>query len=229
MVDTVARGLVQQGAQVTDATNDALYLATAGRIGSSNMHLSQVSQLLASGQATVWNATLSLTPVIGSAYSAYSGTDPLTGEPLNSAQRGGAAAGAVSQVASLGLLGSWVSGFNPTLFGTSAAPAAFGGANVFVSPGLEAAESGPSVQLSQKGLDLVGNHLAQFGDDAANAGMMQNLQDAYAAGQNVTGANANFYLHEASEAHAIKIFIGGPTGNRTCMICWRDAQCATMV
>ncbi|MDB6022756.1 MAG: hypothetical protein JWQ04_2613 [Pedosphaera sp.] len=30
--------------------------------------------------------------------------------------------------------------------------------------------------------------------------MMQNLQDAFSAGQKVTGANANFYLHEASEA-----------------------------
>jgi filamentous hemagglutinin len=46
----------------------------------------------------------------------------------------------------------------------------------------------------------VGNHLAQFGDDAANAGMMQRLQDAFAAGQRATGADANFYLHEASEA-----------------------------
>ncbi len=30
--------------------------------------------------------------------------------------------------------------------------------------------------------------------------MMQGLQDAFAAGQKVTGANGNFYLHEASEA-----------------------------
>ena len=63
-----------------------------------------------------------------------------------------------------------------------------------------AADSGLSVQLSQKGLDLVGNHLAQFGDDAANAGMMQRLQSSFAAGQRVTGADANFYFHEASES-----------------------------
>jgi filamentous hemagglutinin len=62
-----------------------------------------------------------------------------------------------------------------------------------------AAKSG-GVRLSQKGLNLVENHLAKFGDDAANAGMMQNLQNAFSAGQTVTGANANFYLHEASEA-----------------------------
>jgi hypothetical protein len=64
----------------------------------------------------------------------------------------------------------------------------------------QAADSGLSVQLSQKGLDLVGNHLAQFDEFAPNAQMMQNLQDAFAAGQKVTGANATFYLHEASEA-----------------------------
>ncbi len=63
-----------------------------------------------------------------------------------------------------------------------------------------AANSGLSVQLSQKGLDLVESHLGTFPPQPYNAGMMQNLQDAFAAGQKVTGANANFYLHEASEA-----------------------------
>jgi len=74
------------------------------------------------------------------------------------------------------------------------------GKNVYFRQSSLAADSGLSVQLSQKGLDLVGNHLAQFDEFAPNAQMMQNLQDAFAAGQNVTGANANFYLHEASEA-----------------------------
>jgi RHS repeat-associated protein len=60
------------------------------------------------------------------------------------------------------------------------------------------AESG--IRLSQKGLDLVGNHLEQFGDYAPNTAMMQRLNDAFSAGQKVTGADANFYLHEASEA-----------------------------
>ncbi len=65
--------------------------------------------------------------------------------------------------------------------------------------GVLAAESG-GVRLSQKGLDLVGNHLSQFEEFGGNSGMMQRLQDAFAAGQKVTGADANFYLHEASEA-----------------------------
>ncbi len=63
----------------------------------------------------------------------------------------------------------------------------------------EAAENG-GIRLSQKGLDLVGNHLSQFEEFGGNSGMMQRLQDAFAAGQKVTGADANFYLHEASEA-----------------------------
>jgi hypothetical protein len=57
-----------------------------------------------------------------------------------------------------------------------------------------------AVTLSQKGLDLVRNHLAQFGEDEPNNAMMERLQKAFDAGQKVTGANANFYLHEASEA-----------------------------
>lgn len=62
------------------------------------------------------------------------------------------------------------------------------------------AAEGGGVQLTQQGLDVVGNHLAQFDEFAPNTQMMQNLQDAFDAGQPVTGANANFYLHETSEA-----------------------------
>lgn len=56
------------------------------------------------------------------------------------------------------------------------------------------------VQISQRGLDLVSSHLSQFGDDAANTGMLERLQSAFASGQTASGADANFYLHEISEA-----------------------------
>jgi filamentous hemagglutinin len=56
------------------------------------------------------------------------------------------------------------------------------------------------VQVSEKGLGIVSSHLSQFGDDAANAGMLQRLQNAFASGQSVTGADANFYLHELSDS-----------------------------
>lgn len=65
---------------------------------------------------------------------------------------------------------------------------------------ISAAAEGGGIRLSQKGLDLVESHVGQFGNDAANSGMLQRLNDAFAAGQKVTGADANFYLHEASEA-----------------------------
>ncbi len=64
--------------------------------------------------------------------------------------------------------------------------------------GTVAAESG--VQLSEKGLSLVEGHLATFEADAGNAAMMGRLRSAFASGSKVTGADANFYLHEASEA-----------------------------
>jgi RHS repeat-associated protein len=67
------------------------------------------------------------------------------------------------------------------------------------APEFGVAEGG-GVQLTQQGLDVVGNHLAQFDEFAPNTQMMQNLQEAFDAGQPVTGANANFYLHETSEA-----------------------------
>jgi RHS repeat-associated protein len=63
-----------------------------------------------------------------------------------------------------------------------------------------AAEGATSVQLTQEGLNTVANHLAQFDEFAPNTQMMQNLQNAFSAGENVTGANANFYLHETTEA-----------------------------
>ncbi|WP_241020171.1 hemagglutinin repeat-containing protein [Burkholderia sp. Ac-20345] len=60
--------------------------------------------------------------------------------------------------------------------------------------------SAESVAVSKKGLEIVSSHLSQFGDDAANAGMLQRLQSAFANGQSVTGADANFYLHELTES-----------------------------
>jgi RHS repeat-associated protein len=62
-----------------------------------------------------------------------------------------------------------------------------------------AAEEG-GIRLSQRGLDLVEKHLARFGEDGPNSDMLRRLQDAFAAGRKVAGADAHFYLHEASEA-----------------------------
>lgn len=70
---------------------------------------------------------------------------------------------------------------------------------------LETAQIGErTINISERGLDLVTSHLAQFGEHAPNTAMLERLQSAYEAGQPVTGADANFYLHEASEATMMK-------------------------
>src|SRR5262249_15520071 len=55
-------------------------------------------------------------------------------------------------------------------------------------------------RLSEKGLDVVEQHLAQFGDSVENTAMVQRLRSALSTGERVTRADANFCLHEASEA-----------------------------
>ena len=57
-----------------------------------------------------------------------------------------------------------------------------------------------SVRVSQKGLDLVDSHLAQFGYIEQNAMMMDRLRSAANSGAKVNGADASFYMHEAAEA-----------------------------
>jgi hypothetical protein len=56
------------------------------------------------------------------------------------------------------------------------------------------------VAVTQKGFDLVSNHLSQFGDFPPNQMMLDRLQAAMDAGNPITGADAVFYTHEASEA-----------------------------
>ena len=57
-----------------------------------------------------------------------------------------------------------------------------------------------SVRVSQKGLELIRNHLSRFGDCEQNSMMMQRLRSAAADGCTISGADASFYMHEAAEA-----------------------------
>lgn len=66
----------------------------------------------------------------------------------------------------------------------------------------EVVESG--VRLSEKGLKLVEEHLATFEKWEPNESMVQRLRTALSNGEKVTGADANFYLHEANEATTIE-------------------------
>jgi hypothetical protein len=83
-----------------------------------------------------------------------------------------------------------------------------GRATVFLGPiiGMVGAEaesvnaarsSAEGIRVSQKGFDIVAEHLAQFGEHGPNTAMLDRL--ASAIGGRVTGADANFYLHELSE------------------------------
>lgn len=61
----------------------------------------------------------------------------------------------------------------------------------------EGVEAG-GIRITQKGLDIATEHLAQFGEHASNQPMLDRLGSA--VGSRVTGADANFYLHEISES-----------------------------
>ena len=58
--------------------------------------------------------------------------------------------------------------------------------------------------MSPQGLDIALNHLAVYGRTEENALMIERLQNSMAAGERVSGADANFYLHEVSEATMVK-------------------------
>jgi filamentous hemagglutinin len=62
------------------------------------------------------------------------------------------------------------------------------------------AEAVEGTEITAEGLATVTEHLAQFGEDAANEMMIQRLQAALEAGEELTGADANFYLHELYES-----------------------------
>lgn len=55
-------------------------------------------------------------------------------------------------------------------------------------------------QVSEKGLGIVERHLAQFGEVPENTMMLGRLRTAMESGAKITGADASFYFHEASEA-----------------------------
>jgi hypothetical protein len=61
-----------------------------------------------------------------------------------------------------------------------------------------AKEAASGVRVTEEGMQILRGHLEQFGSHPPNAAMIQRLESAL--GVRVTGADANFYLHEISEA-----------------------------
>jgi RHS repeat-associated protein len=60
--------------------------------------------------------------------------------------------------------------------------------------------NGKSINVSEKGLNLVKNHISQFGDIPENQAMINRIESALKNGHPITGADASFYMHEAAEA-----------------------------
>jgi hypothetical protein len=58
---------------------------------------------------------------------------------------------------------------------------------------------GMEINVSQKGLDIVKNHISTFDSYAPNQAMIQRIESALQSGKLLTGADASFYMHEVSE------------------------------
>lgn len=60
--------------------------------------------------------------------------------------------------------------------------------------------AGRSINVSQRGLAQVTEHLSQFEPYAPNDAMLARLGDALANGTPVSGGDASFYMHELTES-----------------------------
>jgi RHS repeat-associated protein len=108
--------MVQQPAfQAVDFANDYVYFLSDGLLGKSNLNLSDVSQLQATGQTNWGRATAAAIPIVGSGYNAYSGTSLLTGQQLSGVEQVSAGFGLLSDIANVGAFTAGVSGYNPTM------------------------------------------------------------------------------------------------------------------
>lgn len=63
---------------------------------------------------------------------------------------------------------------------------------------------GMEINVSQKGLDIVKNHISTFDPYAPNQAMIQRIESAMENGKSLAGADASFYMHEVSEFTKMK-------------------------
>ncbi|MCZ6919457.1 MAG: hypothetical protein O7C60_03740, partial [Rickettsia endosymbiont of Ixodes persulcatus] len=64
---------------------------------------------------------------------------------------------------------------------------------------------GKELNVSEKGLNIVKEHLSQnFGDFPENLAMIKRLEDALANKKKISGADSSFYMHEVSESTMMK-------------------------
>ncbi|MFA9379377.1 MAG: hypothetical protein ACERKZ_21925 [Lachnotalea sp.] len=55
------------------------------------------------------------------------------------------------------------------------------------------------ISVSQKGIDIIKEHLSGEFSDITNDAMIKSLESALLNGEKITGANASFYMHEITE------------------------------
>jgi hypothetical protein len=65
-----------------------------------------------------------------------------------------------------------------------------------------------TIRVTEKGLNIVYQHLAKFDEFAPNLKMIERLKQAVLFGEKISGADANFYLHEIAEATKMKSLSG---------------------
>ncbi len=102
----------------------------------------------------------------------------------------------------LGLPGGLAGGIKwarPQLFGSIEKTGAYLSTSISDGEGLGKLTNS-TVRISQKGLDLVTQHLSKFGPVKENDLMLLRLNEALRSGKPVTGADASFYIHEVTEA-----------------------------
>ncbi|WP_338139499.1 DUF4280 domain-containing protein [Paenibacillus thiaminolyticus] len=63
---------------------------------------------------------------------------------------------------------------------------------------------GKELNVSQKGVNIVKEHLSNFGDFPENTAMIKRLEEALANKKKISGADASFYMHEVSESTIMK-------------------------
>ncbi|WP_082435806.1 RHS repeat-associated core domain-containing protein [Desnuesiella massiliensis] len=64
--------------------------------------------------------------------------------------------------------------------------------------------AGKAINVSEKGLNIVKNHISRFGNVPENNSMINRLETAMAKGNKITGADASFYMHELAESTLMK-------------------------
>lgn len=82
------------------------------------------------------------------------------------------------------------------------------------------------VRVTSKGVDVVERHLARFGADAANPGMIEKLRRIASGELKATTADMNFYTHELREFVRYRR-LGHPEGNPGHDV-WDNAHTATL-